>query len=252
MLKAENIHVRYGERTVLAGASLAAQEGQWLMVVGPNGAGKTTLVKAVAQSLPYTGRVLFEGKDLAREKPRQRAKKLGVLMQNHHVEFGFTVEEVVRLGRYAYGGGLFAPPNENDDEMVEEALRLTGLLELRQQSVLALSGGELQRAFLAQLFAQDPKVLVLDEPVNHLDLIYQKQVFDLIARWVKRPGRAVVSVVHDLSLARAYGSHALLLDEGRVVATGEVKEVLCGENLDEVYTMDVFAWMRGMLAQWSA
>ncbi len=252
MLKAENIGVRYGDFEILKGAGFSLAQSEWLMVVGPNGAGKSTLVNAVAQGLPYTGRVLFEGKDLAQDKPRVRARKIGVLMQNNPVSFSFSVEEVVRLGRYAYSGGLFAPPPADDAAMVEEALAMTGLLQLRHHSVLELSGGELQRTFLAQIFAQDPKVLLLDEPVNHLDLIYQKQIFDLIRNWAARPGRAVASVVHDLSLAKAYGTHALLLNGGRVVAEGKVDEVLCGAFLNEVYAMDVAAWMRDMLGQWGA
>ena len=123
---------------------------------------------------------------------------------------------------------------------------------MAQRSALTLSGGELQRAFLAQVFAQDPKLLLLDEPTNHLDLVYQKQVFALIQDWLKKGHRAVVSVVHDLSLAKAYGSHALLLDRGRVFAFGTVKEVLTRENLARVYKMDVYEWMQRMLEQWEA
>ena len=123
---------------------------------------------------------------------------------------------------------------------------------MAQRSALTLSGGELQRAFLAQVFAQDPKLLLLDEPTNHLDLVYQKQVFALIQDWLKKGHRAVVSVVHDLSLAKAYGSHALLLDRGRVLAFGTVKEVLTRENLARVYKMDVYEWMQRMLEQWEA
>ena len=116
--------------------------------------------------------------------------------------------------------------------------------------MLNLSGGELQRTFLAQVFAQDPKLLLLDEPTNHLDLVYQKQVFGLIADWVKQPGRAVVSVVHDLSLARAFGSDALLMHKGKTVAQGHVDPVLAPANLDPVYGMDVYEWMSTMLSQW--
>ena len=132
----------------------------------------------------------------------------------------------------------------------EEALELTGLTAQRAQSVLTLSGGELQRTFLAQVLAQQPRLLILDEPTNHLDLVYQKQVFSLIGRWLREPGRAVVSVVHDLSLARAFGTDAVLLHHGKTVASGSVREVLRPENLDAVYDMDVAAWMRQMLSQW--
>ena len=115
---------------------------------------------------------------------------------------------------------------------------------------MTLSGGELQRTFLAQLFAQKTKLLILDEPTNHLDLVYQKQVFGLISDWLKTPGRAVVSVVHDLSLARAYGTEAILLHNGKVVSYGPARQTLSPETLNSVYSMDVFAWMRTMLEQW--
>jgi iron complex transport system ATP-binding protein len=174
-----------------------------------------------------------------------------VLSQNHFVGYAFSVEEVVRLGRYAHRGGLFSARKPEDEAAVEEALERTGLAPLRRQSVLTLSGGELQRTFLAQVFAQNPRYLLLDEPTNHLDLVYQKQIFKLIAEWLKTPGRAVVSVVHDLSLAKAYGTQALLLHHGKTVAYGEVQPVMSPENLNAVYDMDVADWMRTMLGQWT-
>ena len=131
-----------------------------------------------------------------------------------------------------------------------QALSLTGLTELAGQSVLTLSGGELQRTFLAQLFAQNPKLLILDEPTNHLDLVYQKQIFALIQQWLKDSGRAVISVVHDLSLARAYGTHALLLDKSKAICYGTVGEVFQSELLNKAYGMDVRQWMQTMLGQW--
>ena len=105
--------------------------------------------------------------------------------------------------------------------------------------------------FLAQAFAQEPRVLLLDEPTNHLDLKYQQQIFALIREWLKTPGRAVLSVVHDLSLARAFGTRALLLDGGRVAAQGAMETVFAPETLARVYGMDVYGWMRGLLEQWS-
>ena len=133
---------------------------------------------------------------------------------------------------------------------MEKALEITGLTAPRHASLLPLSGGEMQRVFLAQVFAQDPQVLILDEPANHLDMNYQQQIFSLILKWLKEPGRAVLSVVHDLSLARRYGTHAVLLDRGKCVSQGLISEVMTPENLRQVYGMDVYAWMREMLSQW--
>ena len=250
MLEVSNLTVRYGALTIVDGVSFSVPEGAWLMIVGPNGAGKSTILNAIAQSAPYTGRVLLGGDDIKKLPPRERARRLGMLMQTHSVGYGFTVEEVVRLGRYAYARGAGRGKTENDDAAVGRALAQTGLIGLRAQSVLTLSGGELQRTFLAQALAQDPAVLLLDEPVNHLDLAYQRDTFALMREWLETPGRAAVSVVHDLSLARAFGTAALLLNRGRVVAQGNPRAVLARENLESVYGLDVYGWMRSMLAQW--
>ncbi len=250
MLEVKNITVRYGELTILGGVNFSVAPGDWLMIVGPNGAGKSTLLGAISQFVPHEGEVLFEGKDVARMKSAERARSMGTLAQSHAVAYSFSVGEIVRLGRYAYAPGVFSPHTGGDEARVHAALEMTGMTKLVDQSVLTLSGGELQRAFLAQLFAQDPMLLLLDEPTNHLDLVYQKQVFALIGQWLRGAGRAVVSVVHDLSLARMYGTRALLLDRGKIVSIGETKEVLTRQNLEKVYSMDVYGWMRELLSQW--
>ena len=251
MLKGESITVRLGGRTIVDGLSFSLREGQWLMLVGPNGAGKSTLLRAVSQTLPYTGRVLLRGQDARRMKSAQLARTIGVLAQQHSAEYAFTVEEVVALGRYAYTSGPLSRGDSEGAARIEEALRVTGLTPLRRASVLTLSGGELQRTFLAQVFAQNPDILLLDEPANHLDLAYQKHIFSLVGEWLRTPGRAVLSVVHDLSLARLYGTHALLMNEGACGAQGDIHRVLTPENLQSVYGMDVYAWMRGLLSQWA-
>lgn len=250
MLEVNNLQVICGGKTIVDKVSFGVHEGAWLMIVGPNGAGKSTILSAITQNMDYTGTVIFKGVDIRKMKGQQRAQAIGVLTQSHFVGYDFTVEEVVRLGRYAYAPSPFSTGTVTDNDAVEEALYLTGLTAQRKQSVLTLSGGELQRTFLAQVFAQDPKVLLLDEPTNHLDLVYQKQVFSLISQWLQKPNRAVVSVVHDLSLAKAYGTEALLLHQGHIVTCGPTDSVLCSEHLDPVYKMDVSAWMRQMLGQW--
>jgi len=250
MLEIKNLTVQYGSLIIVDNVSFSVRPQEWLMVVGPNGAGKSTIVTAISQGVPYSGRIMIDGRDAALLRPKDAAKLFGVLTQRHHVGYAFTVEEIVRLGRYAFSRGMLSQKSDTDDRKVEEALRITGLADLRNQSALTLSGGELQRTFLAQLLAQDPKLLILDEPTNHLDLVYQKQIFELIRDWLQAPGRAVMSVVHDLSLARAYGTHAVLLDRGKNVSCGKTEHVLSPENLNRVYSMDVYAWMRGMLSQW--
>ena len=250
MLKAERVTVCCDGQVIVDDLSFALEAGQWLMLVGPNGAGKSTLIRAIAQGVPYTGSITLDGRDIRAYKPAQLAQRIGVLSQQHSVGYAYSVEEVVSLGRYAHAAGFLSGGDAEGKARVEEALEMTGLAHLRHASVLTLSGGELQRTFLAQVFAQNPQILMLDEPANHLDLVYQKHIFSLIGEWLKTPGRAVMSVVHDLSLARRYGTQAVLMDHGQSVAQGTIPETLTKKNLQAVYGMDVFGWMREMYAQW--
>ena len=174
MLSVEDLTVKYGSFTALDAISFDVDEGQWLMVAGPNGAGKSTIVSAVSQGVPYGGQIRFNGTDLSRMRSKLIARHIAILTQNHSVGYSFTVKEITMLGRYAYREAM-SGFTKADEEAVQRALEQTGMAEYANKSVLALSGGELQRVFLAQVFAQDPKLLILDEPANHLDLIYQNR-----------------------------------------------------------------------------
>jgi len=250
LLDVEDLKVRLGGRPIVDGVSLTVMPGRWLMVAGPNGAGKSTLIHAVTQGVPYTGTVLFDGKDISKYRAAELARNIGVLTQSHNVNYSFTVEEVVRLGRYAYSPGIFSKGNDRDESAIRSALEKTGLTDIRNQSVTTLSGGERQRTFLAQVFAQDPRLLILDEPTNHLDPVYQKQIFGMIRDWIKDSGKAVISVVHDLSLAKMFGTDALLMQQGQPSESGPIDLVLTKENLEKVYSMDMYGWMNGLLSQW--
>lgn len=250
MLKADCITVRMGEKTLLEDISFEADDHEIVMVAGPNGAGKSTLVKAILQNVRHSGSVFLDGRNLAEIAPKERAKLIGVLPQAHAELFPFTAGEVVALGRYAYRSGLFSGADREDRERIDGAMRLTDTAALRDRPVTTLSGGELQRVFLASVFAQDPKLLILDEPTNSLDLNYQAELFGLLTDWVRGGERMVLAVMHDLSLVRAYGTRVLLMDRGRRYAFGKEEEVLSRENLRSVYRMDVAEWMRGLLRQW--
>ena len=250
MLEVNHVNVRFGEHIVVNDVSFSLKEGQWLMLVGPNGAGKSTLINVVSQGVSCEGTILLRGKDIRAYRPVELARQIGVLSQQHQIGYAYSVQEVVSLGRYAYRKGMFAGRDDQCDQFVDHALELTGMETMRSRKMTELSGGEIQRVFLAQVFAQNPDILLLDEPANHLDLQYQKQIFSLIGDWLKQPGRAVVSVVHDLSLARRYGTDALLMHHGKVISHGEIGAVLTERNLETVYEMDVYGWMREMLSQW--
>mgnify|MGYP001256329083 CR=1 FL=1 len=244
-----SLNKSFGNVRAVQDLNLTVHRGDILSVIGPSGCGKTTLLRAIAQTADYQGHIYFEGEDIARMKHKARAKAFATLSQRHGSGYAFTAEEVIRLGRYARKSFL-GSGDERGEQAVREAIALTGVEGLLRQSVLTLSGGELQRVFLAQVFAQDPRLLLLDEPANHLDLKYMEQIFELIARWVKRPGRAVISVVHDLSLTKLYGTTAALLHEGSLLGKGPVSEVLSPGLLQTAYGMDVQGYMRRLLKAW--
>lgn len=251
LLEVCDCRVEFDGAPVVCDVSFSVEAGQWLMLVGPNGAGKSTLVGAIAQGVPYRGRVSLCGEDARSLSARALAGRVGVLSQNRLSDCGFSVEEIVRLGGYARSRGFFRRTPEDEEARVTEAMRAAGLEEMRTRPLSTLSGGEAQRVFLAQAFAQNPQILILDEPTNHLDLVYQRQIFSMIGDWLRAGPRAVISVVHDLSLARMYGSHALLLHNGHKMAFGSPAQALSRKNLEAVYGLDVYGWMQNLFKVWN-
>ncbi len=249
-LEAGSLTIIRSGKTLLNGVSFQLCAGDWLAVVGPNGAGKSTLMKALAGERTYTGEIMLDGVPLRGMKPRIRARKLGLMDQGSFSQFAFTVEEVVRMGRYPYRRGIFNPGDPEEDGAVEQALADAGLTELRQRSVLTLSGGEQQRCALAQALCHQPEILLLDEPANHLDLNYQKELYHITDSWRRRPGHAVITVLHDLSAARRFATHALVLRGGHPLACGAAHEALSDSILRSAWDMDVAGWMKEMEKVW--
>ena len=250
MLNIKNLKVKIEEKEIIKDVSFELSENEILMLIGPNGSGKTTIIKSIMQSLKHDGVITLYDKDISSFSLRELAKNIGGLMQKHDPQFAYSVYNVVSIGRYSYSKGILGGLSSEDIKKIDEALEITGIKKLKDQSVITLSGGELQRVFLAQLFAQNPKILILDEPTNNLDLRYQIEIFDIVKEWSKQPGRAVISIVHDLNLVYTYGTKALLLEAGEVYAYGRVKDVLSKENLKAVYHVDVAAWMQKLLKYW--
>lgn len=250
MLRVTGLTVAYSGKPAVA-ADFALQPGDWLMVIGPNGAGKSTLLRAIAQGMPYKGKIYLWEAEVGAMGPKERAKRIGVLAQHTAAYGAFTVAQLAAMGRYAHRTGRLFPQDPQGPEKVAQALAFVGMEALADRPLPTLSGGELQRAFLAQVMAQEPNLLLLDEPSNHLDAPFQKQLLDGIAAWLQsRPDRAVISAVHDLSLARAYGSKALLLAAGRQVAFGALGQVMDGALLQTAYGMDICGWMRKLARGW--
>jgi iron complex transport system ATP-binding protein len=228
-----------GGEEVLAGVSLGAAAGDFLAVAGPNGSGKSTLLRALSRVLrPRQGSVLLEGRDLYALPPRESARAVAVVPQEPAVDFEFTVEEIVLMGRAPHLG-RFETEGPRDHEAVREAMERTGVWALRGRSVLELSGGERRRVFLARAFAQEPRLLLLDEPTTHLDLGFQAQVLRMVLELRRDRGVAVVAALHDLNLAAAHADRLLLLVGGRTKAEGPPAEVLREPLLREVYGEDV-------------
>ena len=251
LLLAEGLMVTLSKRIILQNVSFSLQSGEWLMLVGPNGAGKSTLIRAVAGEVPYGGRIRICGRDAASYRPMERARRVGILMQGASSGYSFTVREIVRLGRYPHRGGILHTFGEEDVQAVEKALIQTELDGLADRPIHSLSGGEQQRVFLAQVLAQDPEILILDEPNNHLDLIFQKELFRLLNAWLSgHKERGIVTVMHDLGLARKFGTKAMLLNRGSTTCFGSPAEVFSASVLSEAYGMDVWSWMRELYREW--
>ncbi len=264
LLRANGISAGYGGRDAIADVSFELRAGERLSVIGPNGSGKTTLLRVLAGTVPYRGSlaVLEPGAGGTTETERSRlvgkasAREFAFLAQISEVYFPFTVEETVMLGRYArQKRTLASSPSEADRAAVERALDTCGLGDLRAAPLSRLSGGQLQRAFLARAFAQDPAILLLDEPSNHLDLRYQLSVLDSARDWAARPGvdgrpRAAIGVLHDLSLALRFADTVILLDGGRITDSGDPRSVLSGDACNRAYGMNVAKTMRDLLETW--
>lgn len=250
MLKVEKLSVKINNKRILDNIFFDLNENDILVIIGPNGSGKTTIVKSIMNDIKYTGNIKLKDKNIKTMCISDISKHIGVLMQNHTLEFDNTVYDIVSLGRYTYNKSMFANLDNEDKEKIKEAMELTDILHLRNSSIKNISGGELQRVFLALVLAQDPNILILDEPTNHLDLKHQIDIFNILKKWSLKEGKAIISIMHDLNLAYKYSTNALLIKEGSAVACGKMDEVLTKENLKDTYDIDVFEWMKLVLENW--
>lgn len=235
-LELRDVRAGYRDRVVLSGVSLTVGACEWLAVIGPNGAGKSTLVKAVLGQTRLGGEVLLDGR--TRLSPREAARIVGYAPQQPALPGGLTVTDYVLLGRTPHLG-LLAREGPSDNAVVANVLQRLDLHGLAARRLSTLSGGERQRAVLARALAQQASVLLLDEPTGGLDLGHAQALLDLVDRLRREDGAAVVSTLHDLTLAGQYADRVLLLDDGDVVACGPPAEVLTPERLAAHYDADV-------------
>lgn len=229
------VELRYAPAGVeiLRGTSLAVRAGELLGLVGPNGAGKSTLLRAISGLVPADGAVWLDGRDLAGLDAAGVARIVARVPQGHNSDAGFVVEEMVLAGRAPYLG-RFQWEGPADHQIADGAMRDTDTVHLRERPVAELSGGERQRVLLARALAQQPTVLLLDEPTANLDLAHQVQVMVLVREMVDR-GLAAVAAIHDLELASRFCDRLVLVDGGSIVADGTPGEVLTPERLANVF-----------------
>lgn len=234
------LNVSLDGRPVLGPVDLQIPAGAFVGVLGPNGSGKTTLLRALAGSVrPAAGEALLFGRSTQTYRAAELARVVGVVPQQFSLEFSFTVAEMVAMGRYAHGRR-----QPGDDPAVARALTATGLEELASRPVTQLSGGERQRALIAQTLAQETPVLLLDEPLNNLDLNHQLEIMQLLDG-LHVSGRTIVVVLHDLNIAAQYCERLILLDRGRIMADGTPSEILDPEVILEVFRVRVAVHRQG-------
>ena len=250
MLEVKNIYCGYNGEDVVKNVSFKVNRGENICIVGPNGCGKSTLLKAIANLLSFKGEILLDGKDIKLLKRKELATKISLMTQSSNILFPYSIYETVALGRYAHLNGIFSRLSRNDDKIINKSLDKVGILDIKDKLISELSGGQLQRVFLARAFAQDPDVIILDEPTNHLDLRYQIEILDYLKLWAKENNKIVVAVLHDLNLVQNFGDKVLMLKDGTLINNGDTREVLNGRDLEEVYGIDIKSFMLRTLNKW--
>lgn len=250
MLEINNLYCGYDGIDVVKDVSIKVERGQNLSIVGPNGCGKTTMLKAIANLIEYKGNIKLQGEEIRGIKRKNLAKKVAFMTQSSEVYFPYTVYETVALGRYAHIEGAFSSLSKKDKEIVIDCIENVGLLEYKDRLINELSGGQLQRVYLARAFAQNPDIILLDEPTNHLDLKCQIEILQHINKWTKENNKTVIGVLHDLNLVQMFSEEVIMVQEGKVVASGKSKDVLEEEKLKEVYGIDIKSFMLEALEKW--
>ena len=238
LLESKGTSFRYGGSLVLNDINFSIQAGDFVALMGPNGSGKTTLLKTILGIFsPIKGEVLLDGKPILSYKAKDRAKKLGYVSQEPTFSFPLTVGELVTLGRYAYSKRFKETPE--DEKLVEEALRLTDSLSLKDKRFTSLSGGERQKVLIARVLAQTSQLLLMDEPTSHLDIYFQLQILETLKRICQEKHLTIVAVLHDLNLISLFADKALLLKSGELVAFGKVEDVVNEKILAETFGVNV-------------
>lgn len=236
-LSVEGLAGGYSDTPIIEDIDLVLKRGAWAGIVGPNGCGKTTLLRMLSRTLkPLKGSVILNGEDIYLTPHKLVAKKIAIVPQSINLEFNFTVAQFVAMGRLPYQG-RFTKESKMDRKFARFSIERVGSGHLEKRTVTELSGGEMQKVLIAQALAQDPEILLLDEPTRNLDLNHQLEIMDLISR-LKGEGLAVVSVLHDLNLAAYYCDEILMMKKGRIEISGKPLEILNSQSVLKIFGVD--------------
>jgi iron complex transport system ATP-binding protein len=239
LLEAKHLFGGYNKQVIVKDVSLSLHKGEWLSLVGANGSGKSTLLRLFSRILtPQTGTVLLDGKAIHQQSAQVVARQLAILPQQQTIPSGLTVRQLVSLGRTPHQPWWQWDLSLEDREMVETAIEQTQLTEFSDRPVEQLSGGERQRAFLALTLAQDPQVILLDEPTTFLDLHHQLELLELLKTLNHERQLSVITVLHDINLAVRYSDRLAMLKKGEIVAIGTPDQAITPENLRQVFDVE--------------
>ncbi|MBZ4666294.1 MAG: transporter related protein [Mahella sp.] len=241
-MEARDLSCAYDQTKVIEHLNLAVGRSSMVGILGPNGSGKTTLLRHISAALkPQSGVILLNGVDVFTMRRRMLARKIAYVPQNTTAEFEFTAMDVVMMGRIPYMKG-FQSESRADMNAVKQAMDMTGTWQFRERSITELSGGELQRVMIARALAQQPEILMLDEPTAHLDLQFQMEILDLLRRLADHHGLTVIVVLHDINLAVQFCDKVVFMQSGSIIADGRPQDVITEQLISDVYNVTVSIW----------
>lgn len=239
IISISNLCFKYNKNDILKDITLNIESGTFLSIIGPNGSGKTTLLKNMVKILnPTNGSIKLYNSDLNEFKYKDLAKKVAVVHQNSNIAFNFSVKDIVMMGRFPYLK-RFESESKIDYDMVEKAMKDTGIFDLRDRSAENISGGEMQRVMIARALVQQPEIMILDEPTSSLDLKYQVGILDICKQLNKSENITVICILHDINLAARYSDKIALLKNGEIFSLDIPQNVITSENIKKVYDVNV-------------
>lgn len=237
MIHIDSVSKSYGRSVVVDGVTLDLKPSGVTAIVGANGAGKSTLLSMVARLLPLdAGAVTVGDLDVANADSRELARKLAILRQSNEVQSRLTVHDLVAFGRYPHSGGRLS---QEDRRVIDQSISWMGLEDLRDRFLDEMSGGQRQRAFVAMVLAQDTQYLLLDEPLNNLDVTHAHSMLQTLRRAADELGKTVVIVVHDINYAACWADHIVAMKDGKVLAAGEPREIVHPDMLRRIFDIDI-------------